>query len=455
MGFIDDSYLLESEAAVELYDSIRDLPIVDPHSHADLTEIVANDGWDDIWEVEGATDHYVWSVMRKRGVPERKITGDAPNKEKWMALAEVFPELAGSPTYEWIHLDLRRQFGIEKPISSETAEEIWEETQVQLSSREMRPQQLLETMNVEILCTTDDPTSSLSEHERVAEEINGLDVRPTWRLDRAFHVDSGSWGEFVDELESVTGIQTDTLSGFLDAMAQTHDYFAEHGCQASDLSLTEPVSRPVSRERARSLYERSRDGQNLMETEIRDLQAFILEEVGKLNAEKDWVTQLHIGPVRDYRDSLYETVGADAGGDVSTQSIELTDNLRHYLNTFDDETEIVLYTVDPTHYPSLTTLSRAFPNVSVGPAWWFNDSPFGMDEQLRQVGSVDLLANHAGMVSDSRKLMSFGSRFEMFRRVLSNVLGEMVERGQMPIEHAEQLATHLAYKRPKTLYGFE
>ena len=319
----------------------------------------------------------------------------------------------------------------------------------------MRPQQLLETMNVEILCTTDDPTSSLSEHERVAEEINGLDVRPTWRLDRAFHVDSGSWGEFVDELESVTGIQTDTLSGFLDAMAQTHDYFAEHGCQASDLSLTEPVSRPVSRERARSLYERSRDGQNLMETEIRDLQAFILEEVGKLNTEKDWVTQLHIGPVRDYRDSLYETVGADAGGDVSTQSIELTDNLRHYLNTFDDETEIVLYTVDPTHYPSLTTLSRAFPNVSVGPAWWFNDSPFGMDEQLRQVGSVDLLANHAGMVSDSRKLMSFGSRFEMFRRVLSNVLGEMVERGQMPIEHAEQLATHLAYKRPKTLYGFE
>ncbi|MBV0925938.1 glucuronate isomerase [Halomicroarcula limicola] len=455
MGFVDDSYLLESGTAAELYDGIRDLPIVDPHSHADLTEIVTNDGWDDIWEVEGATDHYVWSVMRKRGVPERKITGDAPNREKWMALADIFPELAGSPTYEWIHLDLRRQFGIEKPISSETAEEIWHETEAQLSTRAMHPRQLLESMDVEVLCTTDDPTSSLSDHERAAENIDGLDVRPTWRIDRAFHVDDGSWNEFVEELASATGVQTETLSGFLDALAQTHDHFAEHGCRASDLSLTEPVSRPVSRERARTLYRRAIDGQNLTETGVRDLQAFILEEVGKLNAERDWVTQLHIGPVRDYRDSLYETVGADAGGDVSTQDVELTENLRHFLNTFDDEMEIVLYTVDPTHYPSLTTLSRAFRNVSVGPAWWFNDSPYGMDEQLRQVGSVDLLANHAGMVSDSRKLISFSSRFEMFRRVLSNVLGEMVERGQMPMTHAEQLATHLAYERPKSLYGFE
>ncbi|QIO24986.1 glucuronate isomerase [Haloarcula sp. JP-L23] len=455
MGFVDDSYLLESGTAVELYDSIRDLPIVDPHSHADLNEIVANDGWNDIWEVEGATDHYVWSMMRKRGVPERKITGDAPNKEKWMALAEIFPELAGSPTYEWVHLDLQRQFGIEKPLSSETAEEIWRETETQLSTRAMRPQELLDAMDVEVLCTTDDPTSSLSEHERAADNIDGLNVRPTWRIDRAFHVDSGSWYGFVEELESATGIRTETLSGFLDALAQTHDYFAEHGCRASDLSLTEPISRPVSRERARTLYQRAIDGQNLTETGVRDLQAFLLEEVGKLNAEKDWVTQLHIGPVRDYRDSLYETVGADAGGDVSTQSIELTENLRYFLNTFDNEMDIVLYTVDPTHYPSITTLSRAFPNVSVGPAWWFNDSPYGIDEQLRQVASVDLLANHTGMVSDSRKLMSFSSRFEMFRRSLANMLGDLVDRGQMPIAHAENLATHLAYDRPKSLYGFE
>ena len=109
MAFVDEEYLLESPAATRLYDEIRDLSIVDPHSHVDVQALAANDGWSDVWEVEGATDHYVWQLMRKRGVPERKVTGDASNREKWNALAAVFPEFAGNPTYEWVQLDLKRR----------------------------------------------------------------------------------------------------------------------------------------------------------------------------------------------------------------------------------------------------------------------------------------------------------------------------------------------------------
>jgi len=35
------------------------------------------------------------------------------------------------------------------------------------------------------------------------------------------------------------------------------------------------------------------------------------------------------------------------------------------------------------------------------------------------------------MVSGFRKLMWFDSRFGMFRRSLANIVGEMVERGQI------------------------
>ena len=455
MSFLSESYLLESDAAEELYADIEHLPIVDPHNHADLAEIVEDDGWDDIWEVEGATDHYVWSMMRKRGVPERKITGDASNEEKWMALAEIFPELAGNPTYEWIHLDLKRRFDIEKPIGPDTAEEIWHETKEMLTGGSMRPQELLSEMNVEVLCTTDDPTDDLQYHEAAERAVDGVDVRPTWRIDRALHVGRDAWFAFVDDLERATGVDTSSLSGFLEGLERSHEFFAEHGCRASDLSLVEVVSQPVSRRRARQIYDRALDGATLTEQSVMDFQAFVLETVGELNAEREWVTQLHIGAVRDYRNELYERGGSDVGGDVATQSIELTENLQCFLNEFDGETETVLYTVDPTHYPTLTTLSRAFEDVSLGPAWWFNDSPYGIEEQLEHMGTVDLLANHAGMVSDSRKLMSYGSRFEMFRRGLANVLGKMVERGQMPMAHAENLATHLAYDRPKSLYGFE
>ncbi|MWG33478.1 glucuronate isomerase [Halomarina oriensis] len=455
MSFLDEDYLLETEAARTLYDGIADLPILDPHSHLDVRELVENEGWNDVWAVEGATDHYVWAAMRARGVPEERITGDASNREKWTALAEVFPELAGSPTYEWVHLDLKRRFGIETPISAATADDIWAETARQLESDEMRPQELLREMSVEVVCSTDDPTSSLDLHERAAEEVEGVDVLPTWRADRAVHVGHREWDAFVDELAEATGIDTSALDGFLDALAATHDHFAAHGCRASDLSVREPVSRPVDRRRAERIYAAERRGEGLTDEERADFAAFVLEYVGELNAEKGWVTQLHVGPVRDYRDDLFERLGSAAGGTVTTNDVDVADGLRHFLNAFDGELDVVLYVVDPTHYPTITTIARAFPNVSVGPAWWFNDSPIGMERQLEYVGSVDLLANHAGMVSDSRKLLSFDSRFELFRRTLANVLGRHVERGQMPMAHATDLAEHVALDRPRELFGFE
>lgn len=454
MSFLSDDYLLDTDTACELYDAIAGTPILDPHSHADVAEIVENDGWNDIWEVEAATDHYVWSLMRKRGIDEELITGDAPNREKWNALAAVFPEFAGNPTYEWMHLDLKRRFGIETPISAETADAIWEETAAQLQTPDMRPQTLLREMNVAVVCSTDDPTSPLEQHERAVDRVPGVDVLPTWRADRAVNIETPSWNEFVDELADATGIATDDFDGFRDALRATHDYFQAHGCRASDLGIHEPISRPVSETRARNVFQKEREGRSLSEREVGDFKAFMLECIGAWNAEKGWVTQLHIGPLRDYRDDLYETLGSVAGGTVSTQNVEIAENLRHFVNEFDGAGEIVLYCVDPTHYPTITTIARAFPNVSVGPAWWFNDSPFGIEHQLEYTGTVDLLANHAGMVSDSRKLLSYGSRFEMFRRSLANVLGRHVERGRMPQSVAHDLIGHVAYDRPKRLFGF-
>ncbi|MFC4551155.1 MULTISPECIES: glucuronate isomerase [Halorussus] len=457
MGFIDERYLLDTDAAARLYRSIEDLPVVDPHNHVDLAEVVENEPWSDVWEVEGATDHYVWQLMRKRGVPEEKITGDATNREKWDALAAVFPDFAGNPTYEWVHLDLRRRFGIEEPVSAETADEIWAETKRQLAEPEMRPQRVLRDMNVEVLCSSDDPTSDLSYHERAEDEVEGVDVRPTWRPDRALKIDAEAWSTFVAELDEATDVDVDDggFAAFLDALAETHDYFVDRGCVACDIGTgTDPISKPVSRERAAAVYEKARRGENLASDEVEDYRAFLLEFVGELNSEAGWVTQLHVGAVRNYRASLYDELGPNAGGDVSTQDVDLVANLDHFLDRFDGEMEIVLYVLDPTHYPSATVVARAYPNVSVGPAWWFNDSPFGIENQLERVASVDLLSNFAGMVSDSRKLVSYGSRFEMFRRTLANVVGRMVERGQMPYDHAERLVEHVAYDRPKELYGF-
>ena len=454
MSFLDEEYLLGSDAALDLYDAIADLPIVDPHSHLDVAEVAANERWSDVWEVEGATDHYVWAAMRKRGVPEARITGDASNREKWDALAAVLPEVAGNPTYEWIHLDLRRRFGIETPVSAATADDIWTETRRQLREGDTRPRAMLREMDVEVVCSTDDPAGSLADHRRLADDLDGVDVRPTWRADRAVHVDAPGWDDFVGELAESTGVEIRDFADYRAALSASHERFAEHGCRASDVSVREPVTKPVSDERAASVFAAARRDKSLTDAQVEDFRASLLEFVAGLDAERDWVTQLHVGPVRNYRDSLYESVGPAAGGTVSTGDVEYAEHLRHLLNRYDGEAEFVLYCVDPTHYPSVTTIARAFPNVSVGPAWWYNDSPFGIANQLDYASSVDLLANHAGMVSDSRKLPSFGSRFEVFRRTLADLLGRYVERGRMPMAVARDLAEHVAYDRPTELYGF-
>lgn len=452
MGFLDDHYLLTSPAARELFPLVRDLPIVDLHNHADAAEIVANENWTDLWQVEGATDHYVWELMRRRGVSEDRITGSAPNREKWDRLAAVFPDLVGNPTYEWIHLDLRRHFGIEGIIAAETADSIWNRTREVLAKPEMKPQAVLERMKIEVMCTTDDPTDRLPNHEKARAVSSRTTILPTWRPDKAMNVEAPTWRDFVSQLCASFKEDASSLTGLTAALAASHAYFQSLGCVAGDHGLTVPTSRLVPESRVADLYRRRWDGEMLREEEIGDLKAYLLHVFGRLNRDAGWVMQLHIGAVRNYRLKLVEQIGPDSGGDISSQDVEFVENLHAFLNQFDGTLKVVLYCVDPTHLPTLATLARAFPNVFLGSAWWWNDSPYGMESQLKYLATVDLLSNHAGMVTDSRKLISFGSRTEMFRRVLCQVVGEMIEKGQIPEDPAERLVRRLCYDRPKELF---
>lgn len=450
--FLGENYLLTNNTARKLYENVKNLPIVDPHNHLEAKEILRNKPWNDIWEAEGATDHYVWSLMRRCKVPEEYITGKVSNKDKWLALARVFPKIAGNPTYEWIHLDLWRMLGIERIISEETAEEIWEESLKVLQKPELYPQGVLKRIKAETLCTTDDPLSDLSYHEQALKSIKEFRLLPTWRPDNAMNIEKREWREYVIKLGEKYKEDVSSLEGFLNALWKSHEAFHAHGCIGSDHALLEPITYFVERKRAESIYKKAISSAELSREEIIDFKAFMIMEFGKMNQEKDWVTQLHIGALRDYRDSLLKDLGPNSGGDISTNFIEIAQGLKFFLNEFDSKLKIVLYVLDPGHLPTIATIARAFPNVFIGAPWWFNDSPYGMETYLKYIATVDILHNTAGMVTDSRKLLSFGSRTEVFRRVLSSVLGEMVEKGQMPFKEAEKLAVRLSYEGPKELF---
>ncbi|HMA61148.1 MAG TPA: glucuronate isomerase, partial [bacterium] len=331
MGFLDQDYLLEKRAAKNLYESIKGLPILDAHNHADIEEIANNEGWQDIWEVEAATDHYVWELMRKRGVPEEKITGSASNYAKWKALSDVFPDIATNPTYEWIHLDLQRRFGIDKLICCENADEIWEKTKQALNKDSFRPQPLLKDMNVEILCTTDDPVVSLPYHEKANQEVTNIKFLPTWRPDKISNINSTSWYSDIKDLSAETDMEISDVYDLMQALEKTHSYFDKLGCVASDHGVEQPLAYHISKNRANKIFQKAINNMDLTAQEIRDYKAFLMHYYAELNAETDWVMQIHIGAVRDYRDKLKNNLGPDSGGDISNQNIEIANNLQALL----------------------------------------------------------------------------------------------------------------------------
>lgn len=452
MKFLGQNYLLENSTAEELYQSIASLPIVDAHNHSDLKEILANENWHDIWQLEAASDHYVWELMRKRGIPESKITGSASNKEKWFALAEIFPELAGNPTYEWIHLDLKRQLGIEENISAETANYIWQVSKQKLAKTEFKPQKILKKMQVEVMCTTDDVFSLLKDHQRLHKEINSPQILPTWRTDKIMNIEQPEWLESVEKLAMNYQQDVADLTGLLKALQKSHDHFNKLGCVSGDHGIAAPVSYPVTFSQAETVYKSALLGKKLAQSEINDFKSFILIEFGKMNQLTNWVTQLHIGTLRNYRDSLTTKYNLTEGMDISNYQVEIASNLRYFFNYFDNKLPIVIYTMEPAHWFTASTISRAFPNVYLGAAWWYADSPYGMEKQLEQVSTVDLFYNLAGMVTDSRKILSYSSRTEMFRRSLANVVANQVEKGKIPNDVAVDLVSWLSYFGPKKLF---
>ena len=451
--FLDENYLLENAAAKTIFASIKDLPVVDAHNHADVKSLMKNECYSDMWQLFAATDHYVWETMRKCGVSEEYITGSASNHDKFMKLAEVFPLIAGNPVYEWIHLDLRF-LGIELVLDASTGEEIWAKGNEILAKESSRPLALLKRLNVEVMCSTDDPADLLEEHASVNSQAGTLLVRPTWRPDKAMKIFAADWKDYIAKLGKRFDTEIKSFDSLLECLKKSHDYFDSRNCRASDHGLEIAVGAGADEKLAAKTFKKALKGKKLSTDEINNFMGVLMLKFGEWNSKTNWVTQLHLGAVRDVRHSLYDALGPDVGGDISYFYQDQLPGILAFLNHLDDKAKVVLYCLDPSQQATLATVSRAFGSkVRLGSAWWLLDTPVGMKRQLEYIGSVDVYSVFAGMVSDSRKLLSYGSRFEMFRRVLSSVLGAMVEKGQMPESVALNLAKIMAYDGPKGFFN--
>lgn len=464
--FLGDDFLLENETARQLYHHFAAMmPIIDYHSHLDPRAIYENHAFASLAELWLYGDHYKWRAMRANGIEERYVTGGegVDDYARFCAWAGTVPQAIGNPLYHWSHLELRRYFGISEIIHTGNAAVIWEKANTQLGEGGYRVRDFLQCSNVEVLCTTDDPVDTLDYHRLIAADSSiSVQVLPTFRPDQALRISQGSFTSWVRQLGEAAGIEIGNYHDFLQALALRVDYFHAHGCRLSDHALdTVPYVEGTLEEAAGAFAKRMR-GTALEAKEAEQFQARTMLELGKLYVRQGWAMQLHIHAQRNNNARMYARLGPDTGYD-SMNDRPLAEKLGSLLNALDEGGHLpktIVYSLNARDNEVLAALIGSFQGgvpgkLQLGSAWWFNDTKDGMLAQLKSLANFGLLGRFIGMLTDSRSFLSF-TRHEYFRRILCNLLGEWVERGEVPndLEWLGTIVQNIAYRNAQAYFGF-
>lgn len=435
-AFMNEGFLLTNEVASKLFhEYAEDCPIIDYHNHLSPKDIYNRRKYENLTQLWLEGDHYKWRCMRVCGVPEEYVTGNASEWDKFLQFAQIMPRLIGSPVYHWAHLELQRYFGIDTPLTGETAKEIWNQTCAMLQGDGFDAVSLLEKMQVKILCTTDDPADSLEWHLKLAEENMPFRTLPSFRPDRFLHIDQAPWGAVLKQLGDRYGEITDWDS-LLNALRKSLDFFCCVGCRVTDHGFirfrhAEGNPEPV--------MEKALTGAALSEEEIAVYQGALLRFLAGEYSRRNLVMQLHLGPIRNNSPKLFTSFGADAGGDSIGSATDpfLLGSFLGDLEREDILPKTILYNLNPADSAVLATMAVNFAadgaKVQYGAAWWLLDHIRGINAQLDQLMETGLLSGSVGMLTDSRAFTSF-VRHEYFRRILCNRLGTLVEQGEYPCD---------------------
>ena len=466
MTFIHDDFLLHSEKARRLYHQYAaDEPILDYHCHLSPGDIAENRAFRNLFEIWLEGDHYKWRAMRANGVPESYCTGGAPPLEKFMAWARTVPYTLRNPLYHWTHLELKRYFDIDQLLDETSAAGIWERAQRLLATPELRAHGILRKFRVAALCTTDDPTDDLAPHRKIA--ASGLDTRvyPAFRPDKALNVHQPeAFNSWVDRLSQASNVHIAGLADLLAALRQRHDHFHAMGCRLSDHGLSHCYADFPSERTAAGILNKARSGKAATAREQSQFASFMMLYFGRLDAEKGWTKQLHLGARRNASTRRMSELGPDTGYD-SIGDWPQADALGAYLDRLDRESALpktILYNLNPADNYVLATMIGNFQDGSVagkiqfGSGWWFLDQKEAIQWQINALSNVGLLSRFIGMLTDSRSFMSY-PRHEYFRRVLCNMLGTDMLNGELPDDEGMigQMVRDICYRNVRQYLGLD
>ncbi len=464
-AFLDDDFLLNGITAQRLYHEFAaDLPIIDYHCHLPPDEIAKDINFRNLTHAWLQGDHYKWRAMRANGVSEHFVTGKATEEEKFVKWAETVPYTLRNPLYHWTHLELNRYFGIDKLLSPATAKDIYTEALAMLQTPDYSVRNLLQKMKVEVVCTTDDPLDSLEYHQQIKALGFNISILPAFRPDKAMQVDDTFvLNEYIDKLQTLSGLVIADFVTYLDALKVRHDYFAANGCKLSDHGLEHLYAEDFTDTEINAIFKKIRHNYSLMPLEILKFKSAMLYHFALWDYEKGWVQQCHVGALRNNNTRALLNLGPDTGWD-SIGDFSQARSLSRFLNKLDKGDHLaktIIYNLNPADNEVMASMIGNFNDGSVagkvqfGSAWWFLDQKDGMTKQLNTLSNMGLLSRMVGMLTDSRSFLSF-PRHEYFRRILCNLFGEDIDHGELPhdIEWTGKIIRDICYYNAKNYFEF-
>ena len=463
--FLTDDFLLRSPLAQELYhDYAAQMPIIDYHNHLLPDQVADDKQFENISRVWLNGDHYKWRAMRTHGVNERFITGDATDFEKFEKWAQTVPFTMRNPLYHWTHLELLRYFGESRLLKADTARAVFENTSEMLNTPQYSVQNLLRKMNVEVICTTDDPLDTLEHHQRFGlQEKTDFQMLPAFRPDKFILIENENFATYVSRLSATVGFDIQNLADLLRGLRQRADFFATLGCRLCDHGLEYMYAADFTDKTADAALQKALSKKKLTDQEALTFKSAMLYYLGEMYHELGWTQQFHLGALRNANGRMLRQLGPDTGWD-SIGDYPQAVTLAAYLGKLEDKNRLaktIIYNLNPADNEVFGAMIGNFNDGSVagkvqwGSAWWFLDQKDGMTKQINALSNMGLLSQFVGMLTDSRSFLSF-PRHEYFRRLLCNLFAEDVENGELPHDVAwlGKLVQDICYFNAKRYFNF-
>lgn len=462
--FITEDFLLENKFSQRLFhEYASQMPIIDYHCHLPPNDIANNRQFENLTKIWNDGDHYKWRAMRTFGIDERYITGDAPDKEKFAQWGRTVPYTLRNPLYHWTHLELQRYFEIDLLLNSDTANEIYEEATNKLKAPEFSCQSLISRMNVEVLCTTEDPIDSLDNHVKIKDSGFDVKVSTAFRPDKSILISNENYLEYLEKLSIVSKVTIDSYKSLCDALNVRLDYFAENGCTLSDHGLSYVPFRTFTDAEIENIFQKRRANKQLTLEESEKFQTSILMFLCEQYHTRGWIQQFHLGALRNNNARMNRILGPDTGWD-SIGDYSQAKTLSAFLNALDSKDKLsktILYNLNPADNEVLATMTGNYNDGKVkgkmqfGSGWWFLDQKDGMTKQLNALSNMGLISCFIGMLTDSRSFLSY-PRHEYFRRIVCNLFGQEMERGELPqdFDLVGKIIQDISYNNAKEYFNF-